>query len=662
VLGEWEATLNARVNKRLHIGMAVITSVLMAGMVFAGTAQAATTVKKTFTSNTPVTIPDRTPHVDGSTGHGTSYLQVEGLLGNITKVTVSAYITHGRTADLDAALIGPDAQTYSYLFTPLASNGTSFGTSCADSDRMAFDDSAGASVDQGTSPFVGTYRPMDSLGLPLSVFNGNAGGSNGTWAFDVFDEVQGNTGTIQCWSLSIQTDAGQLLRFDSVDTPVDITDAVTESGGPGVGTSSITASGLPGNVSNVTVSVYVSHTQVSDLDVVLISPTGQQVKLAARVGGTGNDFGKSCTKMTTFDDAAKTSISQGVAPYVGTFHPSQPLSGARGGAANGEWRLQVTDNAATKTGQINCWSLSVSATAAPSTPAGVILSPKMTAPKPLPGTRDYAYFTIFNNTPNPLTNVTLTGSLPLALSDVRENTDQFPSCDANVLKFTCTWPVIFPGMTVIGGVMALVGNPNKGKICFNGAVTATELSAVKASSCFAQSTYPAGDHGTGYVIGDVAHDLALQDQNGNPVSLSNFAGKYVLLDFTAVWCPPSNFEVPQDRDEIAALNASNAMGVPVVYLTVLIDGPTPNVASTKVDAVNWKTHFHLTTPVLFTQNDTNLVARQEQTAYDIDVGLGLMGAAYPTSIFIRPNGTVFDVRVGAELSGGTTSRFLADLP
>jgi hypothetical protein len=125
--------------------------------------------------------------------------------------------------------------------------------------------------------------------------------------------------------------------------------------------------------------------------------------------------------------------------------------------------------------------------------------------------------------------------------------------------------------------------------------------------------------------------------------LSSFAGKYVLLQFTAAWCGPSNFEVPQDRDEIAALNDSAAMCVEVVYLTVMLDGPSVNVASTQANAVNWANHFGLTTPVLWTANDTNLSARQEFNSYLFQSGQPQ--PAVPTLIFIRPNGQIFGVRM-----------------
>ena len=118
--------------------------------------------------------------------------------------------------------------------------------------------------------------------------------------------------------------------------------------------------------------------------------------------------------------------------------------------------------------------------------------------------------------------------------------------------------------------------------------------------------------------------------------------------------------MPQDRDEIQALNDSDAMGVDVVYLTVLVDGPTMGVASTRTDATNWANHFGLTSPVLSTANDANETAEQQHLSYSI--ATGEPEAVYPTSIFIRPDGTIFSVRIGLKPEGDTTERFLGDLP
>ena len=70
-------------------------------------------------------------------------------------------------------------------------------------------------------------------------------------------------------------------------------------------------------------------------------------------------------------------------------------------------------------------------------------------------------------------------------------------------------------------------------------------------------------------VGKMAMDFTQNDTLGNPVSLSSFRGKYVLIDFWASWCGPCRQENP---NVVKAFDAYNSKGFTV--LGVSLDQPT----------------------------------------------------------------------------------------
>ena len=211
--------------------------------------------------------------------------------------------------------------------------------------------------------------------------------------------------------------------------------------------STLVASGVT-TISKVKVLLYLTHTFDSDLRLSLIGPDGTTVILSDHNGGSGNNYGSSCSDnaRTTFDDDASNLIGAGTPPFVGTFIPQQPLStfiGKSGSDANGTWTLRVADTVGIDSGILFCWSLVISqfdcsdGGGACGSPTADLQLTKSDSPDPVRVGANLTYTLSVENKGNAgATGVSLTDSLPAGLSFVSVVTSQ-GNCNESAGTVTC---------------------------------------------------------------------------------------------------------------------------------------------------------------------------------------------------------------------------------
>ncbi len=156
------------------------------------------------------------------------------------------------------------------------------------------------------------------------------------------------------------------------------------------------------------------------------------------------------------------------------------------------------------------------------------------------------------------------------------------------------------------------------------------LGLLSVQSCTSSST-------SGVNVGELAPDFTLVDLEGNQVSLSDFRGKTVFINFWTQWCPPCREEMPAIEALYQQYKDKDVVVIGVDILTSeIIKGYDENDVRQYVQQSGYSWTFVL------------------DTTGEVTASYGV--TLIPTSFFIDKEGIIRAIQIGAMSKGAMEAR------
>ena len=129
----------------------------------------------------------------------------DSTTNKIEDLEVTVDMTHTRVSDLIMALFSPNG-TRVDLVNGVGGDGDNF-------ENTAFDDEASGPIQSASAPFSGSFQPLGEL----SDTDGES--PNGAWALVIVDRFEGEDGTLNNWSVTLDTSITGPEVFQTSDVP-----------------------------------------------------------------------------------------------------------------------------------------------------------------------------------------------------------------------------------------------------------------------------------------------------------------------------------------------------------------------------------------------------------------------------------------------------------
>ncbi|MBT5225484.1 MAG: T9SS type A sorting domain-containing protein, partial [Candidatus Marinimicrobia bacterium] len=188
---------------------------------------------------------------------------------------------------------------------------------------------------------LGSFRPTEAL----SGFDSEE--MKGEWTLYIYNHSSGGS-TVSKWSLIIESD-NSTPKDPPTTSGTEYKGSSFSVSGQQVTRGTLTISDT-GTITDINVKMSGSS-YISSLDISLISPYGTAVKLVQQGAINGNAYDD-----MVLDDEASKAIADGSVPYLGSFRPTEALSGFDSEEMKGEWTLYIYNHSSGGS-TVSKWSL-----------------------------------------------------------------------------------------------------------------------------------------------------------------------------------------------------------------------------------------------------------------------------------------------------------------
>jgi|GEM_PF-6094692 len=337
--------------KNINIDYIPSRWVLWAGLLFFITSgviysQCATSIQSFVQSTSPGAL-----ITEGEDNTLYSTITTNGLSGKIVSLSVYTAISHSYTEDLNITLMSPQGNSI-LLSHHNGGNATDSYINVWWSDKNL--------IPASDFPYQNAAPTQLVPQAPFAPLQGQD--PNGSWVLIINDNVGGDDGILQSWSLKI--DYAQ--EFSEIKEGSFVYDNVMQSiPEESLQTYPLLISGKNSSIANLNLFTKINHSFSADLDLALTSPLGTTVIITTDNGGNyDNLFGH--TTWSDFSGNLVTTYSFETDGYVTSLNPEGSLAAFNGENPNGYWTLSVNDDFAGQTGYLDKWGLKINTCAEPS--------------------------------------------------------------------------------------------------------------------------------------------------------------------------------------------------------------------------------------------------------------------------------------------------------